>query len=199
MPCIEVLSEIVDESAPKESQPKITNKMFRTTVAHFLTGRQMVELIREYQLYEWAELAKQLIRDRTFAVSDKQAEDCRWIKFWNQELNHLNELKISAPQLSYPDRSYKFHNECIELRIQYLRPSYICLRTKDESRLAKFEKSTLLDDILSEGMAEKDKSSKDAEMTIAKMEIPENQIQFIVSVFGKRPEESDTNFTSCLA
>lgn len=143
-------------------------------MAHFLTGRQMVNLIKGYQLYEWVELAKQLIRDRTFAVSEKQAEDCRWIKFWNQELDHLNQLNILAPPPSHPERASKFYNDCIELQVQYLRPSYICLRNKDEKKAAKFEKSTILDDILSEGIIEKDRTSKEVEMTIAKMEIPEH-------------------------
>ena len=83
MPCIEVLSEVINETPANESQPYIHNKTYKTTVAHFLTGQQMVDLIKGYQLYEWAEMAKQLIRDRTFAVSEKQAEDCKWIKFWN--------------------------------------------------------------------------------------------------------------------
>ena len=48
-------------------------------------------------------------------------------------------------------------------------------------------------------MIEEKRPPKDTEMMVAKMEIPENQIQFIVSIFGKRPEENDTSFTMCLA
>ena len=57
MPCIEVLSEITDETIA-DSQPRIRSKFFRTTVAHFLTGRQMVDLIKGYRLFEWVEVAK---------------------------------------------------------------------------------------------------------------------------------------------
>ena len=38
MPCIEVLSEVIEEQSIHESIVKMDNKVFKTTVAHFLTG-----------------------------------------------------------------------------------------------------------------------------------------------------------------
>ena len=160
----------------------------------------MVDLIKGYQLYEWAELAKNLIRDRTFAVSENQVEDWKWIKFWNHELDHLNLLNIIAPKPDYLNRGVKFPpNDCIEMRVQHLHPSCICLQNKEDIKLNKAEKSTILDDILTEGLFNQEKDIRE-EMTIAKMEIPENQIPFIVSIFGPKPlADADISFTSCLA
>ena len=85
------------------------------------------------------------------------------------------------------------------MRVQYLRPSYICLKNRDDSKLTKAEKGTILDDILSEGLALKKEKDKKEEMTIAKMEIPEEQVHFIVSIFGPQPMVSgDISFISCL-
>ena len=58
----------------------------------------MLKLIQEYQLFEWMDLAKELLRDRAFAVSEAQAYACKHIKFRNCELlNHVNELRILSP------------------------------------------------------------------------------------------------------
>ena len=83
-------------------------------------------------------------------------------------------MNILAPIAATPGKLMNFHNGCVELRVQYLRPSYICLKSKEDNKLAKHEKSTILDDILSEGMIEEKKVQRDTEMNIAKMEIPES-------------------------
>ena len=108
-------------------------------------------------------------------------------------------MNILAPEPDYLNRGIKFNNEPIEMRVQYLRPSCICLKNRDDSKLTKAEKGTILDDILSEGLALKKEKDKKEEMTIAKMEIPEEQVHFIVSIFGPKPMVSgDISFISCL-
>ena len=45
MPCIEVLSEIPSGLSIRSSNPRMLCKHFKTTVAHFVTGKQMLAMI----------------------------------------------------------------------------------------------------------------------------------------------------------
>ena len=87
----------------------------------------MVDLIKGYQLFEWADVAKELIRKRIFAVSEVQAEACKNIKFWNQELNHLQEMRLLAPSYE-PTCPIDIRNQNFELHIMIFKPPQICLK-----------------------------------------------------------------------
>ena len=83
MPCVEVLSEIPSGLTARSSNPRLLCKHFKTTVAHFITGAQMLKLVEEFQIFDWMDLAKKLLKDRSFAVSEAQADACKYIKFRN--------------------------------------------------------------------------------------------------------------------
>ena len=42
--------------------------LFKTTMTHNLTGMQMMNILKKYNLLDWADYAKKLIRERSFGI-----------------------------------------------------------------------------------------------------------------------------------
>lgn len=66
MPNFEILRSCDDVNDERLSLGKIP--LYKTTVVHFLTAEEMLELIRDYKLTEWADLAFRLIQEKSFGV-----------------------------------------------------------------------------------------------------------------------------------
>ena len=120
MPCIEVLSEIPSGLSVRSSNPRMLCKHFKTTVAHFVTGAQMLAMIQDDMLFDWMDIARDLLRDRAFAVSEAQADACKYIKFRNQELNHVNELRILTQKQVFID--LELYRYDLEIEACFLTP-----------------------------------------------------------------------------
>ena len=63
LPRIEIVttSQEHNRESPNES-------LFKTTMTHHLTGSQMMTILKKYNLLEWPEYAKKLIKKRIFGV-----------------------------------------------------------------------------------------------------------------------------------
>ena len=87
MPRFEIITTADELNKENSSQ-----ELLKSTTTHYITGRQMFELIKSYQLLDWAEYAKQLIRNRTFGVNQVQIEcsDQSLNKF--QRFDHKNDF-----------------------------------------------------------------------------------------------------------
>ena len=64
MPRFEIIATAVESKNLHD--PK--KPLYKTTMTHNLSGKQMMTIIREHRLKDWASFAKKLIKDRTFGV-----------------------------------------------------------------------------------------------------------------------------------
>ena len=63
MPRFQILTTV-----PGVSNDENQAELFKTTMTHHLTGRQMLTLLQEYNLLDWVKFAKILIKQRIFGV-----------------------------------------------------------------------------------------------------------------------------------
>lgn len=63
MPRFEIITTAQEVNRENPSQ-----ELFKTTMTHYLTGSQMADLLKVYRLLDWANYAKNLIKDRQFGV-----------------------------------------------------------------------------------------------------------------------------------
>ena len=63
LPRLEIVTTANELNRSDPEQP-----LFKTTMTHNLTGLDMITILREHGLLDWANFAKQLIGNRTFGI-----------------------------------------------------------------------------------------------------------------------------------
>jgi len=64
MPCFEIVTSAQEDGEAVDK----SSELFKTTMTHYVTGLEMVKLLKRHNLLDWVKFAQDLIRKRTFGV-----------------------------------------------------------------------------------------------------------------------------------